>query len=228
MTTLVVGFRLGNDTTSWQVTVLVTESGVLHRGYGMYGKPPRLSKPQPSRALDSRVLLAAREHPLTRPIVDLRKYHAGYLKKGYSRTLIPPAVVRLDVEERPPLSKVPHHELFEAFTGAAPNTPQPLDTAIGAFRTALGLPTRPANVSSAPRPQPLPPRVEAMLRALEHGSSISAPHGLPVGWTVTGEEVRLHVGRTGATLDRRAVIELQAALSAWLRFTEKPIRADGH
>ncbi len=40
MTTLVVGFRLGNDTTSRQVTALVTESGVLHRAQGLYGKLP--------------------------------------------------------------------------------------------------------------------------------------------------------------------------------------------
>ncbi|MDX3385229.1 hypothetical protein PV682_27685 [Streptomyces niveiscabiei] len=221
MATLVVGFRLGNDASSWQATVLVTESGVLHRAHGMYGKSLRLSKPEPSRALASPLRSFAREHPLARPIADLRKHHADYLKRGYSRLLIPPAVVRLDIEEYPPLQAVPHRELIEAFIGAAPNRPQPLDTVIGAFRSTLGLPTRPANVPWAPRPQSLPPRVEVMLRALERGSSISAPQRLPVGWTVTGDEVRLHVGRTGETLDRRAVIELQAALSAWLRFTDK-------
>ncbi|MEV7160875.1 hypothetical protein AB0N60_02020 [Streptomyces microflavus] len=179
------------------MTVLVTESGVLHRAHGTYGKLPRLSKPEPSRVLYSRTLFEG-EHPLARPIAGLREHHVGYTKKGYSRALVPPAVVRLDVEEHPPFPEVPHRELIQAFIGAAPNTPQPLDTAIGAFR------------------------VEAMLRTLAHGSAISSPQRLPVGWTVTDEGVRLRVGSTGETLDRHAVIELQAALSAWLRFTERP------
>lgn len=222
VTTLVVGFRLGNDASSRQVTVLVTESGVLHRAHGMYGRLPRLSKPEPSHALSGRSPIFEGEHPLARPIASLREQHAGYTKKGYSRTLVPPGVVRLDVGERPPFPAVPHRELLQAFIGAAPNTPQPLDTAIGAFRATLGLPTRPANVSWTRRAQPLPPRVEAMLRTLAHGSPISSPQRLPVGWTVTNEGVRLRVGSTGETLDRHAVVELQAALSAWLRFMEKP------
>lgn len=221
MATLVVGYQLGNDTSSRQVTVLVTESGVLHRAHGAYGGLPRLSKPEPSPALYSRSLFKG-EHPLARPIAGLREVHTGYTKKGYSRALVPPSVVRLDVEERPPFPAEPHRELIQAFTGAAPNTPQPLDTAIGAFRTALGLPTRSANVSWVPRAQPLPPRLEAMLRTLAHGSPINSPQRLPVGWTVTKKEVRLRVGRMGEVLDRQSVVELQTALSAWLRFTEKP------
>ncbi|WP_338676828.1 hypothetical protein V1460_30540 [Streptomyces sp. SCSIO 30461] len=220
MATLVVGFRLGNDTTSRQVTVLVTESGVLHRAQGIYGKLPRLSRPEPSVAL-SRNSLFKGENPLASPIAALRERHTDYTKKGYSRALIPPAVVRLDLEELPPFPAIPHRKLMQAFIGAAPNTPQPLDVAIRDFRAALGLPTRPANVSWKPRRQPIPPRVEAMMRTLAHGSPISSPPRRPVGWTVTGEGVRLHVGRTGETLDRQAVIELQAALSAWLRFTGK-------
>lgn len=220
VTTLVVGFRLGNDMSSRQVTVLVTESGVLHRAHGVYGRLPRLSKPEPSRVMDSRTLFEG-EHPLARPIASLREHHAGYTKKGYSRALVPPAAVRLDVEENPLFPAVPHPELIQAFIGSAPNTPQPLDSAIGAFRATLGLPTRPANVSWAPRAQPLPPRVEGMLRTLAQGSPISSPQRLPVGWTVTAEGVRLRVGKTGEALDRQAVIELQAALSAWLRLTER-------
>ncbi|MEU4269432.1 hypothetical protein [Streptomyces sp. NPDC026092] len=42
----------------------------------------------------------------------------------------------------------------------------------------------------------------------------------PVGWTVTGQGVRLHVRPTGEVLDRAAVVELQAALSAWLHVTK--------
>ncbi|MEU8699957.1 hypothetical protein AB0C61_20250 [Streptomyces sp. NPDC048680] len=222
MRTLVVGFRLGNDTTSRQVTALVTESGVLHRAQGVYGKLPRFARPEPSHALTTPIPAFQGEHPLARPIASLREHHARFKAKGYIRALIPPASVRLDIEEHPVLPVVPHRELLEAFVGAAPDTPQPLDIAIKAFRAALGLPTRPANVSWAPREQPLPPRVDAMLRALSHGSAISSPQRLPVGWTVTGDGVRLHVGRTGETIDRQAVIELQAALSAWLRFTGKP------
>lgn len=227
MTTWVVGYRLGDDASSRQVTALVTESGVLHRAHGTYGKLPRLSKPQPSPALYSRTLFEG-EHPLARPIAELRKHYADHTKRGYSRALVPPAVVRLDMEEHPPFPEKPHRELMQAFIGAAPNTPQPLDTAIGAFRATLGLPARPANVSWFPRARPQPPRVEAMLRTLAHGSPISSPQRLPVGWTVTDEGVRLRVGRTGEILDRHAVVELQAALSAWLRFTEKqPERAVG-
>ncbi|MEU3448842.1 hypothetical protein AB0H29_16735 [Streptomyces thermolilacinus] len=37
---------------------------------------------------------------------------------------------------------------------------------------------------------------------------------------MTGHSVRLHVGATGEVLDRAAVIELQAALRAWLHFTK--------
>ncbi|MFI7337050.1 hypothetical protein ACIBUY_03820 [Streptomyces sp. NPDC050085] len=221
MATLVVGFRLGNDATGRQVTALVTESGVLHRAQGIYGKLPRVSRPEPSIALTSPNPDFKGENPLARPIAKLREHHVHYTKKGYRRPLIPPAVVRLDVEELPPLPVTPHRELLHAFTGAAPNTPQSLDTAIQAFRTSLGLPTRPANVAWKPREQPVPPRVEAMLRTLAHGSSISSPPRLPVGWTVTGDGVRLHVGRTGENLDRAAVTELQAALSAWLRFTAR-------
>ncbi|WP_409062457.1 hypothetical protein [Streptomyces sp. SYP-A7185] len=222
MTTLVVGFRLGNDTTGRQMTALVTETGVLHRAQGIYGKPSRLSRPEPSHALTTPIAALRGEHPLARPIASLREHHARYKAKGYARTLVPPSSVSLDIEEHPPLPPVPHPELLEAFVGAAPHTSQPLDAAINAFRTTLGLPTRPTNVSWAPRQQPLPPRVDAMLRTLSHGSAINSPQRLPVGWTVTGEGVRLHVGRIGETIDRQAVIELQAALSAWLRFTEKP------
>ncbi|MEW2498535.1 hypothetical protein AB0942_34135 [Streptomyces nodosus] len=104
MTTLVVGFRLGNDTTGRQATVLVTESGVLHRAQGICGKRPRFSQPEPSIALTSRNPAFKGEHPLARPIGKLREHHAGYTKKGYSSALIPPTVVRLNVEEHPRLA----------------------------------------------------------------------------------------------------------------------------
>lgn len=218
MATLVVGFRLGNDATSRQITALVTETGVLHRAQGPYGKPARLSRPEPSFASTTNNELFKGEHHLACPIANLRRLHASCTKKGFTRTLIPPAFVRLDVEEQ--LPKIPHRELIQAFIGAAPNTPQPLDAAIRGFRTALGLPSRPPDVAWTPRATPVPPRVEAMLRALAHGSPLTSSRQLPVGWTVSRAGVRVHVGATGETLDRQAVIELQAALSAWLRFTQ--------
>ncbi|MCY0922836.1 hypothetical protein OS965_32630 [Streptomyces sp. H27-G5] len=218
MVMLVVGYRLGNDATTRQATALVTESGTTFRAHGLYGKLARVSRPEPSMALESP--LRKGENPLARPIANLRAHHAAYTKKGFTRALIPPAAVRLDLEEHTLRTVSSHRELIEAFIGAAPNTPQPLDSAIKEFRTALGLPTRPVNVPWAPRDRALPPRVEAMLRTLAHGSPIASPDRLPVGWTVTGENVRLRVGATGETLDRQAVTELQAALSAWLHFTK--------
>ncbi|MFF3432214.1 hypothetical protein [Streptomyces sp. NPDC002602] len=225
MATLVVGFRLGNDTAGRQVTVLVTETGVTHRAQGLYGKLARVSRPEPSVVLTTTNPCFAGENPLARPIADLREQHASYTRKGFTRALIPPAAVRQDVDEQPLKALAPHRELIQAFLGTAPNTPQPLDEAIREFRGALGLPTRPTNVTRVPRDRPIPPRVEAMLRTLAHGSPITSPPRLPVGWTVTGQGVRLHVGQAGEVLDRQAVVELQTALSAWLHFTKKPGKA---
>ncbi|MFJ5098959.1 hypothetical protein [Streptomyces sp. NPDC088557] len=222
--TLTVGFRLGNDTTARQVTALVTEGGYLHRAQGLYGKLPRLSRPERSRAVDSRNPSFRGEHPLARPIADLRRHHTEYTKKGYTRVLIPPAVVRLDLDETQPLSPVAHRELFNAFTGAAPATPQSLEAAITAFRAALGLPSRPEHITWAPRDKTLPPRVAAMLRTLKDGSALTPARRRPVGWSVSDQGVRLHVGPTGEVLDQAAVVELQAALSAWLHFTKDKVR----
>ncbi|MFD6478932.1 hypothetical protein ACFWEH_36075 [Streptomyces anulatus] len=59
-----------------------------------------------------------------------------------------------------------------------------------------------------------------MLRTLEDGSALTPARRRPVGWSVSGQGVRLHVWPTGEVLDRAAVVELQAALSAWLHFTK--------
>lgn len=78
---------LGNDSTARQVTVLVT--GALHRAYGLHGRPPKLSRPEPSTALtfpDPN----EREQPLARPIANLRQHHTSHTKKGFTRPLIPP------------------------------------------------------------------------------------------------------------------------------------------
>ncbi|MFJ3520693.1 MULTISPECIES: hypothetical protein [unclassified Streptomyces] len=151
--------------------------------HGLYGKLARLSRPEPSIALTTQNPHFAGENPLARPIADLREHYASYTKKGFTRALVPPAVVRLDVDEHPLETLAPHRELFQEFLGAAPNTPQPLDAAIREFRSALGLPTRPANVTWAPRSRAIPPRVEAMLPTLAHGSPITSRPRLPVGWT---------------------------------------------
>ncbi|MFF2231196.1 hypothetical protein [Streptomyces anulatus] len=215
--TLTVGFWLGNDSTTRQVTVLVTKGGCLYRAQGLYGKLPRLSRPELSPAVKCRLPSFRGEHPLARPIADLRSHHTAYTKKGYTRVLIPPSVVHLDLDETQPLTPAAHHELFQAFTGAAPTTPQSLEAAITAFRSALGLPSRPEHTTGALRGRSLPPRVAAMLRALKGGSALTPARPRPVGWSVSGQGVRLHVGPTGEVLDRAAVVELHAALSAWLQ-----------
>ena len=218
--TLTVGFRLGNDTTTRQVTALVTQSGYLHRAQGIYGKLARLSRPERSPAVNNPIPAFQGEHPLARPIANLRRHHATYTKNGYTRILIPPAVVHLDFDEDQPLTAVTHRELFQAFIEATPTTPQSLEAAITAFRAALGLPSRPEHITWAPHEKALPPRVATMLRTLEDGSALTPARRRPVGWTVTSQDVRLHVGPTGELLDRAAVVELQAALSAWLHFTK--------
>lgn len=223
--TLAVGFRLGNDSTTRQVTILVTKGGYLYRAQGPYGKLPRLSRPELSPAVRCRLPSFRGEHPLARPIADLRRHHAAYTKKGYTRVLIPPSVVHLDFDEPQPLTPAAHRELFQAFTGAAPTTPQSLEAAITAFRAALGLPSRPERTAWTPRGKTLPPRVATMLRTLEDGSALTPARRRPVGWSVSGQDVRLHVGPTSEVLDRAAVVELHAALSAWLHFTKDKERS---
>ncbi|MBT1188437.1 hypothetical protein HET69_31800 [Streptomyces sp. CJ_13] len=229
MPTTVVGFRLGNAVTSRQVTVLVTETGVLHRAHGGYGQPPKLDPPKlPLRYLHPDLAWMKGEHMLTGPISALRDHHATATKKGYTQVLIAPACVRLDLEEHPPPPKEnphdarPHPELTEAFIRTAPDTAQPLAAAVDEFRAALGLPVRQKHLTWRARQAPVPPRIEAMLRTLTHGSTIASPERLTVGWSVTPQAVTLRIGRTAEPLDRPAVLELQAALTAWLRLTQPP------
>ncbi|MCJ0875444.1 hypothetical protein [Streptomyces sp. AP-93] len=62
----VVGFRLGRTATGRQVTVLLTESGVLHRSHGLYGQPPKLDTPKlPLRYLHPDLSWMKGEHILT-------------------------------------------------------------------------------------------------------------------------------------------------------------------
>ncbi|MET9954398.1 hypothetical protein ABZ135_23030 [Streptomyces sp. NPDC006339] len=85
---LTVGFRLGNDTTTRQVTVLVTQSGVLHRAQGLYGRLARLCRPERSPAVNNPLPWFQGEHPLARPVADLRRHHAAYTRDGYTRIRI--------------------------------------------------------------------------------------------------------------------------------------------
>ncbi|MET9954399.1 hypothetical protein ABZ135_23035 [Streptomyces sp. NPDC006339] len=72
-----------------------------------------------------------------------------------------------------------HRELFQAFIGAAPITPQSLEAAITAFRAALGLPS-PEHITWAPREKTIPPRVAVMLRTLGSGSALTSERRRPV------------------------------------------------
>ncbi|MEV8535232.1 hypothetical protein [Streptomyces sp. NPDC051211] len=223
MATTVVGFRMGCDERARQITVLVSHSGVLYRSHGPYGKPPTLARPELSPPLYSPLPTSRGEHPLARPVVSLRNYHAQCLAQGYTRILIPPGVAVLDVDERLQVPVVPPNrprELTEAFVGAAPAAGQSLEEAIRAFRAALGLPNRPLPLPGRQARGPLPPRARSLARALAHGRTISSAPSRAIGWTVNGEGLRLHVGHTSETLDRDAATQLNAALTAWLAFTQ--------
>ncbi|WP_181160338.1 hypothetical protein [Streptomyces solincola] len=166
--TLTVAFRLGNDAVTRQVTVLVTEGGYLHRAQGRYGRSPRMSNPEPSPAVHLNSIASSRgEHPLARPIANLRQHHTAYTNMGYTRILIPPSVVRLEYDESRPLTLAVSRELFAAFIGAGPTTPQSLEAAITAFRAALGLPPGASTPPLCParvRSRPGLPRCCAPLR----------------------------------------------------------------
>ncbi|MCX5129295.1 hypothetical protein [Streptomyces sp. NBC_00347] len=86
MPTTVVGFRLGKTATGRQVTVLITESGVLHRSHGVYGQPPKLDAPKlPLRYLRPDLPWMQGEHVLTGPISALRGHHATAVQNGYDK-----------------------------------------------------------------------------------------------------------------------------------------------
>ncbi|MFD0268040.1 hypothetical protein ACFVGY_15880 [Streptomyces sp. NPDC127106] len=164
-------------------------------------------------------------HPVPRQAAKLRKLHAELTGAGFSRVLVPPACVRLETDEHPLHAKPyggnappPHPELVEEFVGLAPAGSMPLDEAIRAFYSAVGIPSKPRNpVPPGRAPWPLPPRVEQALRVLARGGAIASPPRRRVGWRITADGVRLHVGPAGEALTRQEVADLQAALSAWLR-----------
>ncbi|MFD8978714.1 hypothetical protein [Streptomyces sp. NPDC059564] len=218
MATTVVGFRLGSDKRGRQVTLLLTGAGVLHRGNGLYGMTPQLSKPAvPVAGVDP--------HPVPRQAARLREVHAQLIKDGYTRVLIAPACIQLKEDEHP-LHPQPygenapprHPELLSEFVGRAPASCGQLEDAIRSFYTTIGLPVRPAH--SIPRARsisPMSPRVEAALHTLAHNQILTSPRARAVGWRVTHDSVRLHVGSAGDNLSHAEVLDLQAALTAWLR-----------
>ncbi|MFJ8018387.1 hypothetical protein [Streptomyces sp. NPDC096339] len=219
MGTTVVGFRLGSDTKGRQATLVLTQAGVLHQSTGLLGMAPRPAKPHAPIAPDP--------HPVPRQAAELRRVYAALLDRGFTRELIPPACVRLDVDEHPlherpygPNAPRPHPELIEDFTGAAPAGPGSLEDALTAFYTAVGLMPRP-RTPFPPKTVGVPPQVRNALRVLGEGRTMASRPGRGVRWTVTTSGVRLHVGTVGETLTPREVAELQAALTAWLHHQQR-------
>ncbi|MEU1307836.1 hypothetical protein ABZ419_02915 [Streptomyces cinnamoneus] len=222
MSTVVVGFRLGNDATGYQLTAIASATGRIHINHGLYGRTGRTE-----RASNPTEPNAAH-----RAIASLRELHVKKVRQGYTRTLIAPSAVRLDVDEVLPAEKwgpeVPAPELVEAFVSTAPAKPPEtrLEDAIRSFYKAIGSPARPQHFERLARAgapsAPLPPRTASLLRTLSHGEVVASPVRAAVGYTVSAETVRLHVGRVGQDLDHAAVVELQAALSAWLRLNPYP------
>lgn len=215
MGTMVVGFRLGSDAKGRQATLVLTEAGVLHQSTGLLGTAPQPGKPHAPMAPDP--------HPVPRQAAELRKVHAALIDRGYTRELIPPACVRLEIDEHPlhaqpygPHAPRPHPELIADFTGAAPAGPGTLEEALAAFYTAIGITPRP-RAPFPPGTTAVPPRVREALRTLTNGQALTSRPRRGPGWTVTPAAVRLHAGTTSETLDPREVAELQAALTAWLR-----------
>ncbi|MFD7628854.1 hypothetical protein ACFV7Q_22945 [Streptomyces sp. NPDC059851] len=224
MPTTVVGFRLGCDARSRQTTIVLTESGVLHRSNGPLGSTPKPGRPDAPASVDP--------HPVPRQAAKLRKLHAELTGAGFSRVLVPPGCVRLETDEHPLHAKPyggnaprPHPEPVEEFVGLASTCSMPLDEALRAFYSAVGVPSEPRHafpvvVAAALRP-PLPPRVERALRALARGAALASPSRRGVRWRVTAGGVRLHVGSAGEALTRQEVADLQAALSAWLHLNPR-------
>ncbi|MFI6642676.1 hypothetical protein [Streptomyces sp. NPDC050504] len=219
MATTVVGFGLGDDAKSRQMTVLVTQTGVRHLARGPYGPRCTLSVPCPPSG----------RNPVHAQISNLRAEHSLYVRRGYTRVLIPPACVSVDVDEHPMPPRPDdayrperHRELLEAFVAAAPDEPRELEEAIHDFYTAVGVPARPRPVPPPVAPPQPPPRIQALLHTLAHGRTITSPPVSAINYRVTADTVRLHVGTAGEDLDRRRVTELHAALTAWLHLNQPP------
>ncbi|WP_395372093.1 hypothetical protein OHU45_30015 [Streptomyces tubercidicus] len=112
-------------------------------------------------------------------------------------------------------------ELLGEFAGAAPSKPQKLEDAIYAFYAAIGAPARPRGPVRAPRPAPaaLTPRAAELRRLLSNGAQLTGPTHSPFEYSVTADGVRLS-SRHAARLHRDDVVELHAALTAWLTLNQ--------
>ena len=217
MATTVLGFRLGHDDLGRQFTAVVTQSGRLHTNHGVYGAAGTTQAPHGPFG----------ENPVHGRVAELRELWTKKQGTGYQRLLIAPVSLRLPLNE-PPVPKqfareVPAPEVIEDFVGTAPATQSSggLEDAIHDFYTAVGLPARPRNFGDvnhlrAARGTALSPQTAACLRALSRKKAITSPARTTVGYRITADAVRLHVGRQGEVLDRKTVVQLQAALTAWL------------
>ncbi|MFI0742787.1 hypothetical protein ACH4PU_32600 [Streptomyces sp. NPDC021100] len=220
MATVVVGFRLGTGTR--QATVIVSQSGRLYLAEGLYGQRGRVLRPRVSHG----------KYPVHTQVAAFRAEHADRLRRGYDKVLIPPACVRLERDE-PPLHPHPYGpnapesdpQLLEEFVAMAPSRPQELEQAIYDFLTTIGLPARRRDI---PRPRTAtaatPPRPVGYTRILAQGGQITSSPRRPVGYRITPETVRLHVGAAGDVLEHGEVVELWAALDAWLQLNPTPGR----
>ncbi|MFD4240531.1 hypothetical protein ACFWP3_02820 [Streptomyces sp. NPDC058525] len=225
MGTMVVGFRLGSDAKGRQATLVLTQAGVLHQSTGVLGMAPRPAKPHAPISPDP--------HPVPRQAAELRKVYAALVGRGFTRELIAPACVRLETDEHPlhdkpygPHAPLPHPELIEAFTGAAPAGPGSLEDALAAFYTAIGLTPRP-RTAFPPGTGRVPASVREALRTLTEGGALSSAPRRGPGWAVTTRGLRLHSGTTSRTLDPREAADLQAALTAWLHHQQRTGRPGG-
>jgi hypothetical protein len=208
MAVAVIGFRRANQATGRQITAVVTQSGFLHKSSGALGMAGRLHCARDVNRFPSK----PGGHPVQESVMLLRRLHETQ-QHTYSRVLIAPAAVRLDdaVDEASSM------EVIEAFTGAAPSGLRPLEEAISAFYRAIGQPVRPAPATARAwqRPNPTSPRSDAYLRVLAQGSPLTARHH-HAGYTITPDAVHLHYNEP-TPLARAQVLDLHAALTAWLR-----------
>ncbi|MEI5098148.1 hypothetical protein RB200_05235 [Streptomyces sp. PmtG] len=131
--------------------------------------------------------------------------------------------MRLEAAEPPLTDEWPRRtdpaapDLVAEFAGAAPTKPQALEDAVHDFYTAIGVPTRPRGPVSTPRraPAALTPRAAELRRLLTSGTCVTGS-SRATGYAVSADGVRLYRSRRGAPLSRDDVVELRAALTAWL------------
>ncbi|MBO8202717.1 hypothetical protein JW613_31240 [Streptomyces smyrnaeus] len=213
MPTTAVGFRLGHDETGRQQTLIVTHNGLRHTAHGLYGTRGTVCRPSPPFG----------QNPVHAQIARMRQAHASLLRRGFTRLLIPPACVHLEVDEPPladhpygPDAPRPHRALVEAFVGAAPTGPRGLEEAITDFYMAIGVPHRPSTSGYTLAPASTPAHLVRPYRQLAAGERIECGRGEPAGYTVTPEEVRLRVGSAEHRLTPEQVVQMQADLTALL------------